>query len=192
MTTLTRLGAWCGAVAGLSLALPSAVEAVTGETAATSVVLGLAPAVAIPLLVVLHLRQGDATGTFGVAAYTLNLVGLGLFGGAAFALNEVFFFLDERAVENVTAGPTMVVLLGSALVFAVGTVLFGVSMFRAGVHPKVPVVTYTVALPALAVAARLPDTLLTSGLHVVAGLTLVWLAASVAVPTRVPAGIMNA
>ena len=177
--TMSRLGSWCGVAAGLTLALPAAVEAVTGETAATSFVLGVSPALAIPLLVVLHLRQSDAAGAFGAMAYTVNVVGLGLFGGAAFALNMVLFYLDEPVVEELVAGPTLFALLGSALVFTVGAVLFGVSMVRAGVHPRVPAVAYIVALPVLAVAARLPDTLATSALHVVAGATLVWLAVSV-------------
>lgn len=178
-TTLARLGAWCGIAAGLTIALPAAVEAVTGETSATSFVLGVSPAFAIPLLVVLHLRQHERTGTFGAVAYTLNVVGLGLFGGAAFALNMVLFYLDDAVVKEVVQGPTMLALLGSALVFTVGTVLFGIAMVRAGVHPRVPAVAYIVAFPVLAIAARLPDTLATSALHVVAGATLVWLAVSV-------------
>ena len=184
--TMARLGSWCGVAAGLTLALPAAVEAVTGETAATSFVLGVSPALAIPLLVVLHLRQSEAAGPFGAAAYTVNLVGLGLFGGAAFALNMVLFYLDEPVVKELVAGPTMVALLGSALVFTVGAVLFGVSMVRAGIHPRVPAVAYIVALPVLAVAARLPDSLATSTLHVVAGATLVWLAVSVVSSSPAP------
>jgi hypothetical protein len=177
--TLARLGSWCGIAAGLFLGLPAAVEAVTGETTATSFVLGIAPALAIPLLVVLHLRQSAAAGAFGAVAYTVNVVGLGLFGGAAFALNMVLFHLDDAVVKELLQGPTMFALLGSAVVFAVGAVLFGTSMVRAGIHPRVPAVAYIVAFPVLAVAARLPDTLATSALHVVAGATLVWLAVSV-------------
>jgi hypothetical protein len=176
--TMARLGAWCGVLAGLTLAIPAAIEAVSGETAATSFVLGVSPALAIPLLVVLHLRQSAAAGPFGAVAYTLNLVGLGLFGGAAFTLNMVLFYLDDAVVKDLVQGPTMLALLGSAVVFTVGAVLFGITMVRAGVHPRVPAVLYIVAFPVLAVAARLPDTIATSALHVVAGATLVWLAAA--------------
>jgi hypothetical protein len=175
---MARLGAWCGVVAGLTLAVPAAIEAVTGETAATSFVLGVSPALAIPLVVVLHLRQSAAAGPFGTVAYTVNLVGLGLFGGAAFTLNMVLFYLDDAVVEDLVRGPTMLALLGSAVVFTAGAVLFGIAMVRAGVHPRVPAVLYIVALPVLAIAARLPDTLATSALHVVAGATLIWLAVS--------------
>lgn len=174
---LTKLGAWCGVAAGLCIALPAAVEIVTGETAATSFVLGLAPALAVPLLVVLHLSHGTS-GRFGAVAFTVNAVGLGLFGGAAFTLNLALFYLDDATVRELLRGPTMVALLGSALVFALGSVLFGVAMLRAGVLARVPAVAYLVAFPVLAIAARLPDTPLISAVHIVAGGSLVWLAAS--------------
>jgi hypothetical protein len=173
---LTRLAAWCGVAAGLCIALPGAVEAATGETAATSFVIGLAPALAVPLLPALQRRQGAR----GAVAYLVNAIGLGLFGGAAFTLNMALFYLDDATVRALLDGPTMVALLGSALVFAVGSVLFGVSMVRSGVHPRVPAAAYTAAFPVLAVAARLPDTPLTSVVHVVAGASLVWLAVDLA------------
>ncbi|RSM75142.1 hypothetical protein DMH04_39020 [Kibdelosporangium aridum] len=163
------LSVWSGVLAGLCIVLTGMVEAVTGETAATSFVIGLSPALALPLLVALHLRQRESTGE---VAYTLNLIGLGLFGGAAFTLNMVLFYLDKPVLPS----PTTVALLGSAAIFAIGTVLFGVTMLRASIHPKIPTVAYMVAFPLLAVAARLPDTPLTSAVHVVAGGSLVWLA----------------
>lgn len=177
-STMTRLAAWCGVLAGLCIGLPGAIEAFTGETAATSFVLGVAPALAIPLLAVLHLRQADRTSPFGAVAYTVNVVGLGLFGGAAFALNLVLFYVDQPVVDELLDGPTRFALLGSALVFAVGAVLFGVAMVRARVHPRVPAVAYAVALPVLALAAPLPDSVLTSTVHIAAGAAVAWLAAA--------------
>jgi hypothetical protein len=177
--TLNRLGGWCGVAAGLTLGLPAAIEAVTGETPATGFVLALSPALAIPLLVVLHLRQAAVTGRFGAAAVTVNLVGVGLFGGAGFALNIVLVRLPESVTRDLVRGPVLLALIGSAVVFAAGAALFGITTVRAGVLPRVPAVAYTVALPVLALAAPLPDTIATSALHVVAGATLVWLAVSV-------------
>ncbi|ONI84422.1 hypothetical protein ALI144C_14765 [Actinosynnema sp. ALI-1.44] len=176
------LSRWFGLAAGLCVVLPGSVEAFTGETAATSFVVGVSPALALPLLVGLHLRQRAASGAFGAfgeLAYTLNLVGLGLFGGAAFTLNMVLFHLDNPVLP----AATRFAFLGSAVVFAIGTILFGVTMLRGGVYPKVPVVAYTVAFPLLAVAARLPDTPVTSAVHVIAGGSLIWLAGTL-VPER--------
>ncbi|MFD7654236.1 hypothetical protein ACFV4N_09690 [Actinosynnema sp. NPDC059797] len=173
MSFLLRFGAWCGALSGLLIALPGAVEAFTGETAATSLLVGVSPALAAPLVTALHLTQPRTA--LGVVGYAVNTVGLGLYGAAAYALNVVVFHLDDP----VLAAPTRVVLLGSALVFAVGSALFGAAMLRAGAHPRVPAWAYTAALPVFTLAAGLPDTPLTSALHVVVGAALVWLARSV-------------
>jgi hypothetical protein len=177
--TFTRLAAWCGVLAGLCIGLPGAVEAFTGETAATSFVLGVAPALAIPLLAVLHLRQSEATGSFGAVACTVNVVGLGLFGGAAFTLNLALFSVDQAVLDELLDGPTRIALLGSAVVFAIGSLLFGIAMARARFHPRIPAVAYAVALPVLALAAPLPDSLLTSAIHVAAGAAVLWLAAAI-------------
>lgn len=175
---LFRAGAVLGVASGVFMALPAAVETVTGETALTGFLLGLSPALAVPLLVALHLRQGRAAGGFGAAAYLVNLLGLGLFGAVAFSLNIVLFRLDGEVLAELLGGVVGLVVLGAAVVFALGSVLFGVSMVRARVHPRVAAWAYTVFPAALALAAPLPDTLLTSGVHVVAGASLVWLAVS--------------
>lgn len=168
----------CGALSGLFIGLPGAIEAFTGETTATSFVLGVSPAFAAPLLVALHLRQHSDAGRAGTIAYAVNLVGLGLFGGAAFTLNMALFGLDDATLEEVLSGTTRVSLLGSALVFAVGTVLFGLSLVRTGLFPKVPSWGYAVTLSALALLGPLPDSLFTSLVHVLAGTSVTWLSLS--------------
>ncbi|GCB47481.1 hypothetical protein [Streptomyces sp. NL15-2K] len=173
-----RVGALCGALSGLLIALPGLVEAFTGETSATSVPLALAPAFALPLLTALHLRQQLAAGSLGKIAATVNLIGLGLFGGAAFASNLVLFYLDEDVVDETLTGPTIPALSGSAAVFAVGCALFGAAMIRAQVFPKVPSWGYAVVLPLFAFLTALPDSLLTSALHVLVGAILIWLSAA--------------
>ncbi|MCE6999228.1 hypothetical protein LZG04_31140 [Saccharothrix sp. S26] len=178
MTFLMRFGAFCGVLSGLFIALPGAVEGFVGETAATSLVIGVSPALAAPLITALYLKQPRTT--LGTVGYVVNFVGLGLFGAAAYALNIVVFHLDEPKL----AAPTVAVLGASALIFALGTVTFAISMIRARVHPPVPTWAYAVALPVFTLAARLPDTPLTSALHVIVGGALVWLARSVYPATR--------
>ncbi|MFF4276704.1 hypothetical protein [Streptomyces sp. NPDC001536] len=172
---LTRFGALCGVLSGLLIALPAAVEAFTGETAATSLLLALSPALALPFLTGLHHWQSPVTGRFGETAYLVNLVGLGLFGGAAFTSNLVLYYLDDDVIEAELTGPTIPVLLGSAVVFAVGCALFGAATIRARMLPKVPAWGYAVALPLLAFLTALPESVLTSALHLVVGIVLVWL-----------------
>jgi hypothetical protein len=178
MTFLLRFGAVCGVLCGLFIAIPGAIEAFTGETAATSIVLGLSPALAMPLITALHLGQHHRTARLGQVGYAVNVIGLGLFGGAAFTLNLAVFFLPDGPATTLAAA-TRVALLGSAAVFTIGVILFAIAMVRAGVFPKVPAVAYGVAFPLFAGAARLPDTPLTSVLHVVVGATLIWLSAGI-------------
>ncbi|MFF7446599.1 MULTISPECIES: hypothetical protein [unclassified Streptomyces] len=170
-----RLDALCGILSGLLIALPALVETFTGETSATSVAFALAPAFAVPLLTGLHRRQGPIGGRFGEVARTVNLIGLGLFGGAAYAANLVLFHFDDKVVEETLTGPTVPVLLGSAAVFAVGCALFGTAMIRARVFPRVPSWGYAVVLPLFAFLTGLADSVFTSALHLVVGVVLLWL-----------------
>ncbi|MFD3376501.1 MULTISPECIES: hypothetical protein [unclassified Streptomyces] len=173
-----RAGALCGALAGLLIALPALVEAFTGETSATSVPLGLSPAFALLLLTALQLRQRPATGRFAEVAHIVNLIGLGLFGAAAFASNLVLFYFDDDVIDEVLTGPTIPVLIGCAAVFAVGCALFGAAMIRARVFPAIPAWGYAVVLPLFAFLTGLSDSPLTSGLHVLVGAILMWLSAA--------------
>lgn len=103
----------------LDLAVPTA-----GDAEAT-------PALAIPLLVaVYHQRHADVPGVFGPVAYATNLIGLGLFGGAAFTIDTALFYLAAPVRDHLKHEPTIAALLGSAVVFAVGSVLFGAFLLR--------------------------------------------------------------
>ncbi|MEU6373583.1 hypothetical protein [Streptomyces sp. NPDC046909] len=175
-SSASRAGALFGVLSGLLIAVPGLVEAFTGETSATGVPLALAPAFALPLLPALHQRQAAAAGRLGRTGVTVNLVGLGLFGGAAFASNLVLFYFDEDVVDETLTGPTVPVFLASAVVFAVGCALFGAAMIRARVLPRVPSWGYAVVLPLFAFLTALPDSVLTSALHVVVGAILIRLA----------------
>jgi hypothetical protein len=177
-----KLAIWSGIAAGLCIAVPAAVEIVTGETAATSFVIALSPALAVPLLVALHLRQRQQSGPFGELAFTINAIGLGLFGGAAFTLNMTLFYLNDKVVQELLKGPTKFALLGSALIFATGSILFGTAMLRTKIFPRIPAAAYLVVFPILAIAARLPDTPLTSVIHIVAGASMMWLATALIPP----------
>jgi hypothetical protein len=178
MTPFTRFSAAGGVLCGLFIALPGAVEAFTGETALTSFFLGISPALAPALLTALYFGQHSRAGRFGIVAYAVNLIGLGLFGGAAFTANLALFYLDHEALADLLRGPTRLALLGRAVVLAKGSMLLAISMVRAKVYPRLPAWIYGIALPLFALLAPLPDTPLTSSLHVLAGVSLVWLAIS--------------
>lgn len=171
---LIRFGAVCGVVLGLSLGVPGLVEAFTGETTVTSFIVGLGAAFGLPALTALYLRL-PAAGRFTRIAYAANVIGLALFAGVAFSLNLVLFFLEPEAVKAVLAGPTRFATLFSAAIFVLGTLAFGACMIKSRAFPSVAAWVYTLALPLLAVLAPLPDTVLTSVIHVLAGAALIWL-----------------
>ncbi|WP_394613584.1 hypothetical protein JNUCC0626_27100 [Lentzea sp. JNUCC 0626] len=171
---LPRFGAACGIVLALSIGVPGAVEAFTGETAFTSAVIGLGTAFGAPAVLALHGHQAHASGQFGAFAFAANLLGLGVFTGVAFALNLVIFF-SPGPVAPLTA----LVLKAGSLVFVVGSVLFGVSLVRARVFPAVPSWGYGIGFVLLAVFAVLPDTPVSALVHVACAAVLVWLSVSV-------------
>jgi hypothetical protein len=172
---LPRFGAVCGFVLALSIGVPGAVEAFTGETAATSLAIGLGTAFGAPAVVAFHGHQAHASGRFGAFAFAANMIGLGLFTGVAFALNLVIFFQEPEQV----AALTKVVLKGASLVFVLGTVAFGVSMVRAKVFPAIPAWGYGIGFTVLAVFAALPDTPWSALVHVACAVVLGWLSAAV-------------
>lgn len=185
---MLRFGAVCGVVMALSLGVPGAIEAFTGETAATSLVIGLGAGLGAPALTAFHLYQSAFSGRFGAIAYGVNMIGISLFAGIAFALNVVVFFLDPAVATQLLAGPTRIALLSGVAVFVVGTALFCASMVRARVFPRVPAWSYGVTLVLLALAAPLPDTPLTGALHVLVAGSLIWLSLSLRQDRPEPTG----
>ncbi|MGI5502646.1 hypothetical protein [Lentzea sp. CA-135723] len=171
---LPRFGAVCGIVLALSIGVPGAVEAFTGETAFTSAVIGLGTAFGAPAVLALHGHQAHASGRFGAFAFAANMLGLGVFTGVAFALNLVIFF-GSGPVAPVTA----LALKAGSLSFVVGSVLFSVTMVRAKVFPVVPSWGYGIGFVLLAVFAVLPDTPVSALVHVACAVVLVWLSRSV-------------
>ena len=174
---LPRFSAASGLLAGLLLAVAGFVSIFTGKTAGAAFVIALAPALAIPLLVaVYHQRHADVPGTFGPVAYAVNLIGLGLFGGAAFTIDTALFYLATPVQDHLKHEPTIVALLGSAVFFAAGSVLFGVFLLRTSAYPRPLCWAYTVFPALLAALSPLPDSPLKNAVHCLAGVTLAWLA----------------
>jgi hypothetical protein len=81
-------------------------------------------------------------------------------------------------VDETLTGPTIPMLVGSAAFFALGYALFGAAMIRARVLLRIPSWGYAVVLPLFAFLTALPDSLLTSALHVLVGVILLWLSAA--------------
>jgi hypothetical protein len=174
---LPRFSAASGLLSGLFLGVAGFVSIFTGKTAGAAFFIALAPALAIPLLVaVYHQRHSDVPGLFGPVAYGANLIGLGLFGGAAFTIDTALFYLATPVRDHLKHEPTFAALLGSAVIFAAGSVLFGVFLLRTGAYPKILCWAYIVFPALLAGLSPLPDSPLKNAVHCLAGATVAWLA----------------
>lgn len=174
---LPRFSAASGLLAGLFLAIAGFISIFTGKTAGAAFVIALAPAFAIPLLVaVFHQRNADVPGVFGPVAYGLNLIGLGLFSGAAFTIDTALFYLTVPVRDHLKHEPTFAALLGSAALFVVGTAAFGVFLLRTGAYPRLLCLAYIVFPALLAALSPLPESPLKNVIHCLAGLTVAWLA----------------
>ena len=188
MAFLNRTGTAAGLLAGLAIGIPGLVESFTGKTTPTSFVLGLSGLVALPLLIAAYLNQAAQAGRLGRIGYTTNLIGLGLFGAAAYTLDIALIHFSKPVVRHLLSGPAGVALIGSVLVFAVGSALFGVSMLRAGVYPRLVAWGYTVVLPVFALAAPLPYSPYKGVLHVLASVVLIRLALALPRDVAQPTG----
>jgi hypothetical protein len=174
---LPRFSAASGLLSGLCLAVAGFISIFTGKTAGAAFVIALAPALAVPLLVAVYQqRHADVPGWFGPVAYAVNLIGLGLFGGAAFTIDMALFYLRTPVVDHLKHEPTIAGLLGGAAIFALGSVLFGVFLLRTRSYPRLLCWAYTVFPALLAGLSPLPDSPLKNAVHCLAGLTIVWLA----------------
>jgi hypothetical protein len=174
---LPRFSAASGLLSGLFLAVAGFISIFTGKTAGAAFAIALAPALAVPLLVAVYRqRHADVPGLFGSVAYAANLIGLGLFGGAAFTIDTALFYLTTPVLDHLKHEPTIAALLGSAVIFAVGSVLFGVFLLRTRSYPRLLCLAYTAFPALLAVLSPLPDSPLKNAVHCLAGLTIVWLA----------------
>jgi hypothetical protein len=180
MNFLNRFGMVGGILGGLATAIPGTIESFAGKAVPTSFVIGLSTFLALPMLSALYLSlpavNQPGRDRLVSAGYATAMVGTGLFGAAVYTLDIVLVRLDKTALKDTLQGTPRLALLGSILVFVIGTVLFGVSLLRSGRYPRLPVWGYTLALPGLAIGGALPYSPYKGILHVLSGASLIWLA----------------
>ena len=186
---LSRFSAAAGILSGLLLAVAGAISVFTGKTAGAAFVIALSPALALPLLVAVYQRHAAAAGTFGVAAFGTSLIGLGLFGGAVFVKDTTLFYVSTTVQDHLKHEPTIVALLGAAVIFIAGTVMFGIFLLRTREYPRLLAYGYMVFPSLLALLSPLHDSPLLNANHVLAGATITWLA--VTLWRAVPAGAVR-
>src|SRR5438132_11267802 len=89
-------------------------------------------------------RSWHRSGPLGLAGFALNLAGLVGVAAVEFALHYIFPLLDKGTVDKLLDGRTGAGALIGSVVFLIGTVLFGLAMWRAGGFPRPAIALYVI------------------------------------------------
>jgi hypothetical protein len=122
-----------------------------------------------------YLAHRKNAGLPGLLAAVLS--GLGLVGITGFLFSQAFIFpsLDPATVQTLIDGSTGAAIFVSVILYVLSVLALAASGWRAGVHPKTPLVLWGLAtLPAPA-AMALPPMVMTLA-EAVGGLAVAWIA----------------
>jgi hypothetical protein len=105
----------------------------------------------------MYLYQREALGRWGFVTYLINWFGLGAVAGLDYTRLFTLPFLERSITAELLAGPTMTVFFVSALIFLSGVILFGTSMLRANVFPRLPILMYVIGFVPYSLPTLFPD-----------------------------------
>jgi hypothetical protein len=119
--------------------------------------------------VLLHVRQGDRAGGFGLVAFLFVLLGVMMSFGASWLLTFVAPTLGQIAPRLLDTGPPPGVII-SFVLLGLGLLLYGLVTFLAGMFSRVGAVLLMLG----GIASALP--FLPVGSAALTGVALIWLA----------------
>ncbi|MFJ8623681.1 hypothetical protein ACIRD3_12665 [Kitasatospora sp. NPDC093550] len=168
--TLYRLAGWAGTISAAILILNSARRGalIPDNLAFTHALAPLAEAFGLLLITGLYLADRQRSGTLGVVGYTLNFLGMAGLLGVEYILNLVFPELAEAQIASLLGGLTGAMFKASSIVFLLGAVILGASMWRAGQAPRLAVAAYVLGATPVALRGVLPAATFPPGLMVMA------------------------
>jgi len=183
----TRLVVLSGLVSAVVLVLNAGRRA--GFLPNSALLHGVAPlaeAAGLIALTGLYLRQRGADRGLGLAGYAASVVGLSGLLGAEFITNLIFPAVGAAETKALLGGPTGVEFTIAAVVFLIGTVVFGAALYRHGELPRAATAAYVAGGVVISLRAFVPVSVLVAGLLAVAA-GIGWL--SVALGRRVVVGV---
>lgn len=124
----------------------------------------------------LHGKQAAATGFWGRLGFVLTFIGTILFICVFFFETLVMPTLTayEGALDSLFNGPMGLVLLLTAIIFSIGTIVLGITTYRAAILSPWAGLLLVVAGPLTGFAGLLPYLVSMAGIFLL-GLTLTWL-----------------
>ena len=174
-TTLYRLAGQAGIATGILLLLNDARRVgLVPENALTHQIAPIPAFLAVFALIGIFLWQRERSGPLGLWGFALNLAGLVGVAAIEFTLHYVFPLLDKQTVDRLVDGRTGAGFLIVSIVFLTGTVLFGLSMWRAGRFPRSAVILYVVGFVPTALRSVLPAPVVSLG-FVLGSVAIIWL-----------------
>lgn len=160
-------------VAGLLSSLAIITDNLLPEGNAYNWVGVLSPVFGLLALTGLYLWQRESSGKLGVLGYTVNLLGMGLFVGLAFANAFMLPYLSGTVLKELFAGPTRWAFVAGGSIFLVGVILFGLATIKARTYPRLAAVLYMVGFIPISLQPLFPTIVITLG-GLMAGIGIAW------------------
>ena len=133
-----------------------------------------APQLGLIALVGFYLWQREALGAAGAVGFAINFLGLAYLGCVDFARHYVLAHLDPAEVAALLSSGVRGVFLAIGVIFIIGVVLFGVTMLRAALMPRVATVLFMVGFVPFALSPFFP-TIVISVTQVIAAVGVTWM-----------------
>jgi hypothetical protein len=135
----------------------------------------LSPFFALFLTIALYLKQRAESGVLGGVAFIVLFIGLTTLVSLDYYGAFIRIHLPDAIIEQIEEGSSAPVFVGSLFTFLIGEILFGVSVMRAGVYPKIPAVLFMVGLLPVALhpTGIFSESVVTLGATAV-GIALIW------------------
>ena len=183
-TTLYRLAGQAGVVTGVLLLFNDARRVgLVPENALTHSIAPLGAFLAPFVLTGIYLWQRERVGTIGLWGYVLSAFGLVGLAAAEFTLHFVFPLLDKATVDRLVDGRTGSGFLVISVAFLAGTVLFGPSMWRAGLFPRPAIALYLVGFVPVALRPLLPASVVSLA-FVLGSAAIIWFSMVLVTPDK--------
>ena len=166
---LYRLASVAGVVAAVILLLNAGRRGgVIPELDLTHALAPVAEIASLFLVLGLYLSQRQRIGIAGFVGYVLNAVGLAGLVGVEFVLNLIFPALSAAQIDTIRHGVTGTMFTLTSLVFLVGVLVFGSTLWLPNDLPRAAILLYAVGSIPIGLRGVLPVATLVPGLILVA------------------------
>ena len=121
----------------------------------------------------LYIQQRRESGTFGGIAVIILFMGLATVVSLDYFAAFIAPYLPAGMVDQILESPSGIVAMISGLVFIIGEILFGISVFRANVFSKIASVLFMIGMFLVPLGDVFPESAVVIG-SIVAGVGLIW------------------